>query len=489
MVRKYYILFLILCCVACSPRALQESQHTIAQADSLRQAGQMYGIDAGDSATLAQAYETLGSLSLFNFHFSPSYANACYHYGRLLREKNDPVSAMQVFINATHSGTKDYHILGRVYSNMGNICHFAGNYPMSYDMFMYSAELFKKNNDTTAYLYALNDMAFETAMLADKPTTLSLLDKIEFLCTDADILTKLLETKAELYLHTQQYDTALYYASCLCNQSDRYPIAKLIQAQVYSIWGIKDSAVLYAEQVLDCSSDLSDMHNALYILTNDDERKNEDAIRETAADRSDLQKILRVQQGKLSQATQLLHQDLTRKPDLRWLYAILITMSIMGLSIWAYVFVKRKKHKLLSQQVLALEELNHSAQNQYEQIRQEHIEYRNNVISQIEKTCSIFRESPHLQKDLCWFDYHKMCQIVDQLFYMLASKLTHKGNLNETEVRLCILVLLNMSRSEIADTLPYALSSIGKLKDQTAKSLGTTGKKLREYLINMAVEG
>ncbi|MBQ9603170.1 MAG: hypothetical protein IJR42_05115, partial [Paludibacteraceae bacterium] len=66
--------------LSCSPKALREAEEVVAQADSLRAAGQMYGIDAGDSATLAQAYETLGSLSLFNFHFSPSYAHACYHY-------------------------------------------------------------------------------------------------------------------------------------------------------------------------------------------------------------------------------------------------------------------------------------------------------------------------------------------------------------------------------------------------------------------------
>ena len=82
-----------------------------------------------------------------------------------------------------------------------------------------------------------------------------------------------------------------------------------------------------------------------------------------------------------------------------------------------------------------------------------------------------------------------MCKIIDRHFHMLASKLRQKQCLNETELRLCVLVLLDMSRTEIADTLPYALSSVGKLKDQTAKLLGTTGKKLRKYLINLVVEG
>ena len=71
-----------------------------------------------DSAELAQAYRTLHKRRAF---YPDAYAHGCYHYGRLLREKDNPVAAMQVFINATHSRTRDYHILGRVYSNMGSI--------------------------------------------------------------------------------------------------------------------------------------------------------------------------------------------------------------------------------------------------------------------------------------------------------------------------------------------------------------------------------
>jgi hypothetical protein len=87
----------------------------------------MYGIDEGDSATLAQAYETLEKQSAVSRQLSEvfpfvhctsslctSYVHACYHYGRLLREKDDPVAAMQVFIDATHSRTRDSYPRARV---------------------------------------------------------------------------------------------------------------------------------------------------------------------------------------------------------------------------------------------------------------------------------------------------------------------------------------------------------------------------------------
>ena len=74
MKRCRYIVFLLLAGMVgqgCSSRALHEAEAVVAQADSLWQEGKMYGIDEGDSATLAQAYETLGAyqfLSPFTLH-------------------------------------------------------------------------------------------------------------------------------------------------------------------------------------------------------------------------------------------------------------------------------------------------------------------------------------------------------------------------------------------------------------------------------------
>ena len=97
--------------VACTPQAVREAQDVVAQADSLWSAGQMYGREAGDSATLAQAYETLNNIpSSLSPQLSTTFAHACYHYGRLLRERENPAAAMEAFIHATHSRTHDYHI-------------------------------------------------------------------------------------------------------------------------------------------------------------------------------------------------------------------------------------------------------------------------------------------------------------------------------------------------------------------------------------------
>ena len=469
MYGRFHILLLMLLCSlsACTPHAVREAKQTVQQSDSLWHAGQPYA----DSAQLAQAYETLGQWALF---CPDEYAHACYHYGKLLRANENPVEAMQCFINATHSRTRDYHILGRVYSNMGDIAHWHGDFPLAYDLFERSAKMFLLSKDTLLYHYGLNNLAYELAEQGKKEKTLLLLDSLNGLCSDKGLLLKTFETKAEMYKIVGQYDSAVYYSHMLFNSGNHELTGLLIRAQAFSYMNERDSAVYYANYILSQSPNLLSQNGALYILTQEDDSKNVEDIRKTSADRSDVQKLIEIQQGKYAQAVHLLVQDLQRKPDWRWLYAIIGTVVIIGIGIFIYVRRKQKRHQLLSQQIEDLEHQNKDSMS----LRR----------TQIENTCALLASSPNLAETLYWKDFDQLCLLIDKQLNMFATKLRRKQVLNETEMRLCILVLLNLSRNDIATTLPYALNSIGKLKDQTAKKLGTTGKNLHDFLLKLAVE-
>ena len=481
---------------ACSPRALHEAEEVVAQADSLWHNGQMYGIDEGDSATLAQACETLKKHTAVSrqlsevFPFVPctsslcTYVHACYHYGRLLRAKDDPAAAMQVFIDATHSHTRDYHILGRVYSNMGSICHLAGEFPLSYDMYSRSAECFLKNGDTINYYYALNDMAYELAAQGKTDSCFAIVEEIEsHNAQNKTLLAYCCLSKAEALLRSSHYDSAIEYAY----QSKQYvsgiSAVDLQLAQAYSLLGVKDSAVYYAQQVLENSQALGDVNNALYILTNDDETKDNNGIRQTAADRSDTQKLLEIRRSKMSQAAQLLEQDLTRKPDWKWLIAIIGTLVVIGSIIGLYVYRKGKQKALLSQKIDVLEQAANTIQEKHDELAERYQTEQQHIKRDIEAKCALLRTNDSIKKTLAWKNYKKMCGIVDQRFYFLASKLRNNHSLNETEVRLCILTLLDCEYDRMAELLYRSSTSIGTLKIRVAKKLGTTAKSLRSYLI------
>ena len=440
---------------SCAPSSVREAQTVVAQADSMWRAGQ----PCDDSLQLAQAYETLDRWQWF---YADDYAHACYHYGRLLRKKEDLVSSMQVFINATHSRTHDYHILGRVYSNIGTISHLAGRFQLSYDIYEHSAKQFLRDDDTLRYYYGLWSMSFELAELKKKTETLALLDSIIRGCSDSEVLLKLNETYAALYLRVGQYDSAIYYSNLLYKNGNHELIGLLIRAQAYHYMD-KDSAVYYANQILSLSHDLVMLNSAFYILTQDDDGKTREEVREVAAARSDVQKKIEIRKTKLSQAVQLLEQDLERKPDLAWLYAILVTIILLGGGFYWRIRVRKRQMMRHIEQI---------AERQADAITQ-------SIKQHIDTT--------DLTHTLHWKNYSAMKVEADLYMGGIASKL-ETYNLNETEVRFCILTMLEFSLAQIAETIHYGYpSGIKTLKKRISVKLGTTPQNLRIFLFQMAI--
>ena len=451
---------------------MREAQEVIAHADSLREAHLYAQNEYDDSISLAQAYSTLSDWQCV---FPDDYAHACYHYGRLLRAKDNHVEAMKVFIDATHSRTSDYHILGRVYSNIAEMCHLAGEYQLSYDMFAKCADCFLQKGDNSNYFYALNSMAFELAEQGKKEETLVLLDSIARNCNDKNVILKTWETKAEMYREISQYDSAIYCANQM-QLSDWIGLTGImIKAQSFYRLNEKDSALLYANLILNNPySSYQNRFNALYIVTNGDSTLSKERIREYASQREDIRYYEHEpKQNQLSQATQILQQDLTRRPDLRWLYSTIGTLVLISFGLFFYVRKKHRKRELLSQQIEELENRNNNTIAQ--------------ISAQIENNIALLSQSANLKEDLCWGNYKKMCIIINQQLGMLALKLQKTYKLSEREIRLCILTMLNLGYDEIADMLYYAPSGVGKLKLRVAKKLGTTSKNPHHFLLLIAV--
>ena len=467
----------MVCLSSCSFRDLREAEAVVAQADSLWLNGQRYT----DSLSLAKAYNTLHHTP-YTLHHSTSYAHACYHYGRLLRDHDDPVSAMQVFINASHSRTHDYHILGRVYSNMGDLCHLAGEFSLAYNMYEHSGVLFLNNGDTILYYYDLYRMAYELAEQRKKDSCFALTENIKSHYPDDNtLIAYCYMSQAQACLRCQQYDSVAYYAHLSKLLMPTLPAGTMQLAQAYSHLGIKDSATYYAEQVLATSNALSDINNALFILTNDDEDKDKSAIRQTAADRSDTQKLLAERQGKLSQAVQLLELDLARIPDnLR----ILIIVSILLVFFTVLFIVFRVIHHKRQQ----IQQDLHLQQEHHQLLLQQQSDYLQKRVSDLEISCAALRNSSNIKAELDWNNYDSMCAIANSRLYGIVDRLHAYPRITDNDVRFCILVLLEFSYDDIANILNISPKSIAKLKSISAQRLGTTMKDLRKKLIQIVCQ-
>ena len=470
MWRRYIVYGLMaLLIVACTPAKIDRALHVVAQADSLWLSGSAYE----DSASLAQAYVDLGSQS---GSYPDAYVHACYHYGRLLRTKDDPVGAMQAFINATHTSSHDFHILGRVYSNMGDIAHLADDFPLAYSLYDKSGKMYLQNGDTLLYYYDLNNMAFELAEQGKKEEVLALLKRIETESRDNNLALKVFETKAETYRLSEQFDSAIYYLNQIQLYGVVTPTYRIIKAQSFYRLAQYDSAALYAYQVLsDSLASYQNKFNALYVISHVDSTLSKEDMRDLNSQREDIRYYeYEPEKEKLILAVNLLRQNRDKKSDYRWVLAVIGTLVVSGSFLGLYIYRKHKKHKLLTQHINDLE---HRKTETLAQMR-----------DQVETRCSLLKESTHLTKDLCWKDFEQTCIIIDQQFYLLASKLRNKQILNQTEIRLCILVLIGLNERAISEILPYAENSVGKLKYRVSQKLGISAKNLRKYIVGLAID-
>ena len=471
-IRLYIRMLLSLCLLTgCSFRTLHETLHVVGEADSLWHQGQMYD----DSTQLARTYSALHAWRAF---YADEYAHACYHYGKLLRAKEDPVSAMQCFINATHSGTKDYHILGRVYSNMGDICHLAGEYPLSYDIFERSADMFLRNGDTLLYYYGLNNMAFELAEQGKKEETFYLINKITTACSNPDVheFTKL--AASVLYDHVGQYDSVLLLSGN--PQICKHASGLILRARAFEHVDELDSALFYAKIVLGMpTASNQDKYNALYMVLNYDSTLQNEELIALSAQRSDIETdVLIPLHNQWAVAIQLLQEDLNRKTDWRWLYSF-VAIVLFGCSfiILYYIWRKRGQHQQIIRDIKEKERtitnLSLLQENQHRQL-----------IEDIEGACSLIRQNEDIRTELSWNNYGQMCAVVNRRLYGIADRL-QSISLSEKEVRLCILVLLQADTKQMVDMIPYAHSGLGKFKYTTARKLGTTTANLRTFIIHL----
>lgn len=391
-----------------------------------------------------------------------SSAMTLYQNGKTLREEGKQVEAMQAFIEAAHSETEDEALLGRVYSNMANMCRQANDHETAYEVYEMSAEHFKKTNDSLAYAYALNNMAWEQAVMGEKEKALRLVDSALSLQLSAisrqTLQAKVMETKAAASLFREEYDSVLYYTK---DAENDYLL--MLRAQAYSYLQMDDSAMIYAQQLLPRMTNLFYLDDLYYIMTHNDTSADAEAIRQWSSERADVQNAIKERHGELTKAIQLLKQDLAKKEQANSRKVLLLWAIGIGLLIWGAIVV-RKQRKLWIEK------------SDFEQARRK----------ELAQNIRQLQEASDIRKELAWGDFETLCSQINKRFHGLASTLQEQG-LNEQDIRICVLVLIGLSHKEIAELLNCSPKSIGKLKDLTAHKLGVSGGQLQEKLQNIAI--
>ena len=203
---------------------------------------------------------------------SPS-AETYYHQGRQFREANQPV--------------EEYAYKARSYSNMATMCRIGEQHETAYALYEKSLEQFVLAGDTLAQAYALNNMAWEQAVLANKPTALLLIDSALSVCSEEPVQAKVWESHAAACLYAAEYDSVLFYTK---HSSSLY--FDMLRAQAYTFLGCNDSALWYAKRVVEQTDNPRYLDDVYYILAHCDLSAEVEDVRLLADERTDTQQTL-----------------------------------------------------------------------------------------------------------------------------------------------------------------------------------------------------
>lgn len=386
-------------------------------------------------------------------------ARSYYEEGRTLREKGEQVAAMRTFIKATHCNTDNEALLGRVYSNMANMCRQADEHEMAFKVYAISAEHFAKAYDSLAYAYAINNMAWEQAAMGNRTQALTLIDSAVSCYPHFPMTDKVIETKAAACFFAQEYDSVLYYTAS--SQTSDYLL--MLRAQAFSFLQMDDSASLYANQLLPRTTNPFYLDDLYYILTHNDVNADKETLRHLASERADVQKQIKERHGQLALAVNLLQQELNPEKPQWAIWVIVLIICGLVLLCWL-IFIAWQQYRL------------HAEKAKFEQKR----------IKELNDNRQLLMESEDIRQELEWNDFDALCREINKRFHSLAATLQNM-NLNEQDIRICILVLIGLSHKEIAELLNCSPKSIGKLKDLTAKKLDVSGGQLQNKLQNIAI--
>ncbi len=373
-----------------------------------------------------------------------------YRQGRQHYEVDEPVAAMEAFIASTRVPSHEYSFKARSFSNMATMCRIGERHELAYELYSKSLEQFAQAMDTLAQAYALNNMAWEQAVLGNKMVALQLVDSAVSLCPDAAVMDKVLESKAASCLYAADYDSVLFYA-----QQNKVPSVyfDILKAQAYTFLGNNDSALFYAKQVVTQTDNPRYLDDVYYILTHCDSTTRADEVRALAAARTDIQMNLERNRPEWMEAVLMAEESLKPRNALVQPKTILLVCGaiILLIILVSGVFVWYRKRQ------------NDSLERQY----------------------FVLRKSANLREELHWNDYTQFSAVCNNRLAGIVDKLEQKG-LSEREIRICVLVLIGFSYAEIAEVLFRAESGIGKDKYTIAKHLGVSVKDLQTTLRTIA---
>lgn len=463
IIRLLLFVFLIWNFVAC--QSWHAPKATIAEVDSLL----ANGVIVKDTALLAEVIRTFNN-PMGRIFAKEELVKAYYLMGRNLDDYHNNFSdAADFYIEADRLKTKDLILRGRINSCMGYLCKQDSCFKEALVFYERANEAFEKSGDDRRIANGLLSIAEQYINLKEYDKADSVLAIAEGYEIDSAYYANVMDVKVMALFNQQKYNLAL---ACLLETKDyqqnvevqSYRAMKMMQ--LYARMDSLRQTIPLANYILQNSTNAIFRSNAYFYLIQDAEKHTK--LKEVAKYsylREDEDRKVQHNSEYYAQASTKLKVYLQNPNPHRKMgnYIAVIGVLLIVISGVALWLCKRYFHTVKI-------------------VANKKVQRRTNF------TKRVFNHSIHFVKAATWKDDKTVRDLANLHFSDMFNRLEDTYHLSEREMQICLMVLLEYSREQMADILHLQPNTISKAKLKIAKELKTNSATLRDYLIDFLAE-
>ena len=460
------IALLVMSCTSCA--RWREAKAVIAEADSLL----VYGNIIEDTAVLAATINTFSGPMGYVFARN-DLANAYYHMARNFYHAHDYATAADYYILCDRLNPTDPMYKGRVNSCMGFLCKQDSCFEEALEFYQRSSCAFKESGNEWYYAHNLVNVAEQYVNLREYAKADSVLDIANDYDIDSAYYARIVDVRALALFNQQLYDSALV---CLLSIKD-YP--RPIEAKCYSYMKIMqcyarmdslEQVVPLAKYLLCNSTNAIHRSNAYFYLIKDAEVRMQTAeVAMYSYLREDEDRLVQHLSEDYAQASFKLCAYLTNPYPFRRIvcyvfFTCIILLFVIGIFSW---WLYRKLYQTMEKQTDMLQE------------------YENQHLDRCEAFKNrVYNHSVCFMDAKIWKDDVRLRKEANLHIGDIFTRFEEIHHFNDREIKICLMILLEYSREQMAAILYVQPNTISKAKIKIAKDLGTTTAQLYDFLID-----
>lgn len=473
------VLVALLAISSTSCASWREAKAVVVEADRLL----VEGVVIRDTAALGEVINALEN-PLGRMFAREELTKAYYLMGRNLDDYHHNFSdAADFYIKADRMKTKDWVLRGRINSCMGFLCKQDSCFAEALEFYERANEAFV--NDERRYANGLVSIAEQYVCLKEYAKADSVLQLAGQYNIDSAYYARMVDVQALASYNQQDYDSALMYLMKI----EHYP--RYMGARCYSYHLIVqclyymdqiDVSIPYAEYIIEHSHQAGFKSNAYYVLINHAEKcGNISEVAKYSYLREDADRRLRYVTESYAEATIRL-KDYIRHPHpslYLWIGAGFVIL-MGGVGVWIY---RRKSKQVAAEKQQMEAELQTWKENILQKLDRDKEDIMNEKRMIIRSIIMEYADEFAIGKSV-WNKDKDVFRLADSCFGFVIHRLKHKYNLRNSELKICLVVLLDFPTKDCAKMTSYTEKGYPTIKRRLAERLGTSSGEMRDFLID-----